>query len=453
LRGSRSTRATNGILAAIAGSASLVLVPWLGKPVFPDEGASLSAAHLSWTALWQHSRSIDLVLLPYYSILHLWIQFFDGIEWARLLSLLAFGLTAFLVGYLGVRLGGRLCGVLAAIVVATNPLLVAAALSARPYALSALAATAAVAALLRWLGGGGGRWAWGFCVASLATLVLQMFAILAPLSVLVAVITVKPEMFRGKWRAMIAPIGLLLAGTLSLAILGAGQRSQIAWIPSAFEGTQLRRAVAGPAAGGYGPYAGSALAAAIVTTTLCLWAWRRAGVRPARLDPRLLAILLAWAALPTAALVAGSLVKPMFVDRYVTASVPGLAIAIALLGASAFDVMTVRLADRPRVVVGSAALGIAAAVLVLAFSVPAARLTYGEAVSRGPPGNHRAAVVAAGGRRYVGMSNEERLNARECPGTAARASAPSGRSSPRVSVHVTAGSRHTGISRTILCGT
>ena len=155
MRDWRSARATSGILAAIALLASSGLLPWLDKPVFPDERTSLFSAHLGWTALWQHSRVVDLVLLPYYSFLHLWIQPSDSITWARLLSLLAFGLTVFLVGHLGFRLGGRWCGVLAAIVAATNPLLVTAALSARPYALSALAATASVVALLRWLGAAG----------------------------------------------------------------------------------------------------------------------------------------------------------------------------------------------------------------------------------------------------------------------------------------------------------
>jgi mannosyltransferase len=417
VHGSRSTRATSGILAAIAGLASVGLLPWLDNPVFPDEGASLSSAHLGWTALWQHSHVVDLVLLPYYSFLQVWMQLSDSIEWARFLSLLAFGLTVFLVGHLGVRLGGRLCGVLAAIVAASDPLLVAAALSARPYALSALAATASVVALLRWLGGGGGRWLWWFCLASVVTLLLQMFAVLVPLSVLVAAVALWPQMFRGKWRAVIAPMGLALAAALSFAILGASQRSQLAWIPSPFERAQLIRAATGPAAGGYAPYAVFVLAIVIVTTALCLWAWSRGGFRSARLDLRLLAVLMAWTALPTAILVGGSLVRPVFVDRYVTASVPGLAIAIGLLTACAFDVMAVRLADRSRVIVESAVLGIAALVLFLAFSVPAAQL--GPAIT--------SRTVQAG---FSGQQSAPRLSQRrQRDGRRQRARPTPGRSS------------------------
>jgi hypothetical protein len=100
VRGSRSMRATSGILAVVAAGATWRLLPWLNKPVFPDEGASLFSARLEWTALLRHSRVVDLVLLPYYSLLHLWLQLFDNIEWARFLSLLAFGLTVFPVGHL-----------------------------------------------------------------------------------------------------------------------------------------------------------------------------------------------------------------------------------------------------------------------------------------------------------------------------------------------------------------
>ncbi len=407
----RSSRVSSGILAAIAVLAAVGLLPWLDKPIFPDEGASLDSARLGWTALWQHSRVVDLVLLPYYSLLHLWTQVSISIEWARFLSLLAFGLTVFLVGLLGARLGGRFCGVLAAIVAATNPLLVTAALSARPYALSALAATAAVGALLRWLEGGRVRWVWWFCAASIATLLLHMFAILVPLSVLVAVAALKPRTFRGKSRALIAPIGLTLAATVSFAILGMGQRSQIAWIPSPFAGAQLTRAMAGPASGAHSRYAVFVAAIAIVAIALCLRARRRSGFRPARLDCRLLAILLAWAALPTATLVAGSLVKPVFLDRYVTSSVPGLAIALSLLTASAFNGVVFRSAERWHVIVASTVLGVAALILFIASSIPAAQVTYSEAVSQGLTGGHRVAIIRAERERYLEMA--ERVTRRD----------------------------------------
>ncbi len=413
-RRSRPAAATTSMLAAVAGLASLALLPWLSKPAFPDESASLVAAGLSWTALWRHAHVVDLVLVPYYSLLHLWTQQAGGIEWARCLSLLAFGLTVFLVGLLGVRLGGRWCGVLAATLAATNPLLVTAALSARPYALSALAATAAVIALFRWLGGGGSRWAWWFCAACVAAMLLHLFAILAPLSVLAATIALKPAMFSGRASALVAPVGLVLGAALALAFPAAGQRSQIGWIPSPFEGVQLTRAVEGPASGGRPLYAVLMLALACVTTGVCLWARRHGGRGGRLLDLRLLGILWAWAAVPTVALVAGSLARPVFLDRYVTSSVPGLALALALPAACALGTISVRGEnDRSRIIVQGIVWVWLAAGLFLAFAMPAARLTYREAISRGPVDDARAAIGAATAGRMPHAVWADRRDGRE----------------------------------------
>ncbi len=368
--GSRSSWSTGAVLATIAVAASIALLPWLDKPAFPDEGASLRAAGLGWAALWHESGQVDLVLLPYYSLLHLWSGLSPGVGWARCLSLLAFGITVFVTGRLGVCLGGRLCGVLAAVVAATNPLLVTAALSARPYALSALTATAAAAALFRWLDDGRSRWAWWYCAASIATLLLHLFAVLAPLSVLVAVVALESRAVRDRWRSLALPVGLVAVAALLLAVLGAGQRSQLAWIPSPFEGAQLMRALRGPANGAHTLYAVLLLGVAVAAIGSCVWTNGRRGPRAARLDLRLLGVLLAWALLPTAALVVASLVEALFLDRYVTASVPGLALALALPAATVLRGISVPLTDRSRVVAAAVVLGAAAVVLFVAFSIP-----------------------------------------------------------------------------------
>ena len=370
----RSTAAT-AVVAVLAATASLSLTPWLGKPMFPDEGVSLRSARLSWTALLSQSRTVDLVLLPYYALLHEWIRVSEGLEWARLLSLVAYGLTVFLVGYLAARWGGSWCGVLAAALAATSPLLVAAALSARPYALSALLATVAVAVLVRWAKDGRAAMAWWFACATLATLALQMFAVLAPLSALAAAAALRPRGLRGRWRAAVGPIGLTLAATLSFAVAAAAQRRQIAWIPSLVTGRQLVDAVEGPASGQTALFGVVVLVIAGAAAAVCLKAWSRGAPEPTRAEVELLAICFAWAAFPTAALVAVSLARHVYVARYATASVPGLAIGVSLLSARAVDAVVGRRADRARVA-GIVALACAVVLVWLVCSLPAARATY-----------------------------------------------------------------------------
>ncbi len=109
-----------GAVIGIAVVASLGLVPWLGKSMFADEGASLYSAHLSWSNLWSQSRHVDFVMLPYYVVLHFWLEVSGSIEWAHALSLVAFGATIIVIGILGLRIGGRWCGIIAAVLTANE---------------------------------------------------------------------------------------------------------------------------------------------------------------------------------------------------------------------------------------------------------------------------------------------------------------------------------------------
>jgi uncharacterized membrane protein len=262
--------------------------------------------------------------------------------------------------------------VVTAIVVATNPLIIGAALEARPYGLSALASTAAVIALIRWLDGGGIRWIWWFSLASIASLLLQMFSILAPLSVLVVVVVLRPHTFRAHWRELIAPISILLALAVSFAVVAAPQSGQISWIRFDLGLRSVIDSLLGPAFDGERQYRALVCALALCGVGLCLLARRRGRLRPTRRELEFLAIALGWAALPALALVTMSLVKPVFSYRYVTASVPGLALAVALLTVRGFQMATSQLPHRSRAAAGGTALAIFALVVISTSSVPAA---------------------------------------------------------------------------------
>ena len=103
------------------------------------------------------------------------------------------------------------------------------------------------------------------------------------------------------------------------------------------------------------------------------------------------------------------MVKPVFLDRYVTASAPGLALALALLTAWAVDGLGDGLTGRSRHVFESALLVIVALALFFAFSIPAAQLTYREAISEGPPGGHQATIIGADARRPAEMAQQATL--------------------------------------------
>ena len=371
----RSTVTATFTFASIGVLASAGLLPMLNKSLWVDEGASLYSAHLSWRALGQQSKVVDRVFVAYYAILHLWTGISANIEWVRLPSLIAFGFTVVIVGRLGNRLGGFSCGVIAAILTASNPLMIEAALDARPYALSALAATIAINALFRWCESSEDYWIWWFCIAWVVALVLQFFAILAPLAVLVTLFALRPMAFRRNWRRIVAPLSVTLVATASFALLVLGQRGQVAWIPPMSVGKLFLDAF-GPASG-YprdGKLRYAILIVVLVAFGLVLagkW-WRRKSERVARSSSEYFVVALAWAALPTLGLIAVSYVQPFYVDRYVTASAPGMALAIGLLLAQALKLNVANSSTRPRRGARIAVALIAVALIANAFTVSSA---------------------------------------------------------------------------------
>jgi hypothetical protein len=78
-----------GAVFCVAVAASLGVWPWLGVSMFADEGATVYSAHLSWSNLWAQSQHVDLVLLPYYVLIHYWQMVSGNIAWVRAV---AFGL-------------------------------------------------------------------------------------------------------------------------------------------------------------------------------------------------------------------------------------------------------------------------------------------------------------------------------------------------------------------------
>jgi hypothetical protein len=105
---------------------------------------------------------------------------------------------------------------------------------------------------------------------------------------------------------------------------------------------------------------------------LCMRAWSRGSPRPTRPELEPFIIFLAWAAFPTATLVAVSLFKPVYFDHYVTASAPGLALVVGLVTDRALDLAAAGWAARARSVIGGIAV-VVTALVIFWCSVPAAQ--------------------------------------------------------------------------------
>ena len=272
------------------------------------------------------------MLLLYYVLLHFWLLASASIEWARVPSLLAFGAVVVLVGRIGLQIGGRWCGIIASVFAATNTLMIEKALSARPYALTALSATLCAAVLVKWLEDGRRSRLWLFSLFGIATALLQIFAVVAPMAMVFAVLLARPQRFAERLRAMAAPVGTMVLVTVAFVAATAGQRGQVSWIASLPLATRLENA-RGPAIGNL--YDVALLVAAMIALLVPCYLWDRGGramwSELLDRDRDWVALSFGWAVLPTLLLIGVSVVYPVFVDRYVTASCPGLALLFGLV--------------------------------------------------------------------------------------------------------------------------
>jgi mannosyltransferase len=301
---------------------------------------------------------------PYYVVAHVWLALtpFGADEVGlRLLSLLA------MVGAVAVftravaRLADRRTGLVAGLLVATNPFVVAYSAEARGYALALLTTAVAALGLARWLDGEPRALALYGAGAAFAGL-FHWYALLvvAALAVAAVVLRRRPAVPVVVVAAVAAvPALAVVATALANGVGGSGAE----WIRDV--GLAVPRLVLRSWAGGNMVLAVAVLAAAV------------AGALSTDRRPRIVA--LCWVGLPVAAVTAGELVRPVYVDRYLLPAVIGLAV-LAALGVA-------RCAGRWR------------AAALAGLLVPSLVVTAGN-VTRGPREDVRGAValVAAGHR-------------------------------------------------------
>lgn len=302
--------------------------------LFIDEAFSWSGARVPVGDIWSQAASNDVTPPLYQFVLHNWIYLVDAeSELALRLpsAIAAVGLVA-AVYWLGLLLGGRRVGLVAALLTAVSPLVLQYGQQARTYIWLMLAVTVCVAAVVKAhleIGVNADRsrvrrWLALAAIAAVAAVGFHYFSflVLAPLCVWVVL---RPEISQRAKVAFVGAIGLagLMVFPLWLQQLGPENLEGIERFGRPTWGNILR--VIGTPFDGRNGGAGG-LGALLVLGALFVLA-RRATVPDAAKRS-----LIVWlAAIPPAALILFAIIGPdTLLSRYVSVSAPFMLVALAL---------------------------------------------------------------------------------------------------------------------------
>jgi mannosyltransferase len=250
----------------------------LGRPeLWRDEIGSWSFATRPLPRLIAAAHHTGATQLPYYLLLHFWIEAFgDSADAMRMLSVLAMAGAAATVALVGRRLAGPRAGLISGLIFAVVPSVSRFAQEVRFYSLEVLVATlATLLLLLRALDGPSWRrWAaYGAALAILGYVDVVALAAVAGHALAAVLRWWLDRDTRCLWFVPAAACGL--AACLPLVLIGADQATtQIDWIPRpgldlatfAFFGRNL--------------FFSTSVAAALIVLAVMAWAaaWRQAAI-------------------------------------------------------------------------------------------------------------------------------------------------------------------------------
>lgn len=321
------------MLAALTALALVLRLSSLSRSLFTDETYSFALAQRSFGQMlklfgWEANGTVySIVLWPLIRI------FGSGVTLLRLPAVLAGTLSVPALWWAARRYTTPAAALLAAALLAVNPMAVWYSQEARAYAFVVLAACLAFGALPRALERHGERRGerrmWVLYVAAMTLLAYsEIFA--APLA-LPAQALVAWRAGRGGVRRWLWSLLALLVCCVPLAVaavISRSRRDALYWLPKT-DRSLVTYAVQEFSAGFSGITAvrWATLAAAAVLVAAAVWVIARsrshAGAAP-------LAIALCWGLVPAAVLLVVSLVEPVFFPRYAILSLPGLCLAVAI---------------------------------------------------------------------------------------------------------------------------
>jgi mannosyltransferase len=319
---SRAVAIRHGRISIFAGPAvlSLALGLWgitREHSMWRDEAATWQSAHRSLAEIGHMVGQVDVVHGLYYAVMHgVFALFGDSLVTLRLPSVLAAATACGLTALVGARLSKCWVGVGAGLALATIPAVQEYAQEGRPYALVlafvVLATRLLVGALER---PDSRRWA-GYAATVLIAAWLNWFSLLALAAHGVTIVYIRPDRARYAGWALAASVAVVAA--LPVILTSQAQVSQVSWIK---------------------PLGLSTVLGVLITVTIAALSTRLPHARVsqsmqeeaphARLN--LAAVAFPLCAVPQVGLALISLVKPLYITRYVLFAYVGLALLIGVL--------------------------------------------------------------------------------------------------------------------------
>jgi mannosyltransferase len=390
-----SRRASWGLaIAAAALGTALSATGSSISSLWGDEVTTSMSARRSWGSLIAMSHHVDAVHSTYYAIMHVWVAVF-GISPVALRFPSALAVGAAVAGAVAlVRLGGGSMGfaTAAALMTAVLPRLTYAGEEARSFALTAAVSTWVIAVAVGTLTGRIRRRVGWWVVAALIVVGAYLFLYTLLLIPVLAVAVVVVRRSRpGHLRLWLTTTAAVALAVLPVVAAGWRERGQISYLETSVTTDPFSLLVA---------MWFSTTAVAVVDWTLILVAaiafaverlrtvpWTDDGASRRR-DSVLVPVLLLWALLPTALLVAAQPLFHGFSGRYMTFTAPAVGILVAR-GACLVAAGT-RSLRGGRLVVGS---GVVVLVVVAAVATPAYREQRTPYAKNGSDWAEVAAVV------------------------------------------------------------
>jgi mannosyltransferase len=296
-----------------------------GPSLWRDEAYTLEVARRSFGQIFSLLLHVDAVHGPYYLGMHIVVSVLGTSEAAlRLPSLIATSLAAGVLAALGRRLAQAselpapsVTGLVAGLLYVAAPQTTYYAQDARPYGLVTLFAVVATYLLLVAMQRGGARWWVAYAVAIVLTGVASLFALLILAAHGVTLLRARDRSRLLPWLAT-AAAAIVVVGPL--IVLGYGQDRTLSWVTRPGVGTLRTMAAL---------FAGSSVLIPLVAALAVCGIASGLGAAARRLEVTVVTVALPWLVLPPLILLAASLVKPIYVERYVVFCQPALALLCA----------------------------------------------------------------------------------------------------------------------------